>query len=317
LGYQYSNLFRRDHTITLSYTTCPDRLSDVQQYGVHYRAPFYRLGAALSLFYTRSEVDQGTIAEFFEVSGEGTFMGAGVDVILPPVGDLRHKLFLEVQDREFENDVFFGRDPTPLVPDVRSRPATLNHSGRLEGTWGEAAFRLGYTRNLVHGAHNNAEAYAATRAGADPHWDAFRYSAHLYLNLPLRFELRGRLSGQVADEPLIPGERFGLGGLRSVRGFEEREVSGDTCEEGHLELWSPTLGPGLRLLGFVDAGRARLDRPIPGLPDEEHLSSVGLGLRWQWRRHVHLLVDAAHVTNGAGETNAGDGRIHFSLFLRF
>ena len=317
LGYQASNLFRRDHTATLSYTTCPDRLSDVQQYGVHYRAPFYRLGAALHLFYTRSEVDQGTIAEFFEVSGEGTFMGAGLDLVLTPVGDYRHKLFLEIQDRDFENDVFFGRDPTPLVPDVRSRPVTLDYSGRLEGTWGEAGFHLGYARNLAHGANNDPAAYALTRAGADPHWDAFRYGAHLHLNLPWRFELRGRLSGQAADEPLIPGEQFGLGGLRSIRGFEEREVSGDTCEEAHLELWSPTLGPGLRLLGFLDKGRARLDAPIPGSPDKEHLSSLGLGLRWQWRRHLHLLVDGAYVTNGAADTASGDERIHFSLFLRF
>ena len=44
---------------------------------------------------------------------------------------------------------------------------------------------------------------------------------------------------------------------------------------------------------------------------------MGLGLRWQWRRHLHLLVDAARVTNGAADTDSGDERIHFSLFLRF
>ena len=40
--------------------------------------------------------------------------------------------------------------------------------------------------------------------------------------------LSARLDGQWSDEPLIPGEQFGIGGARSVRGYEEREASGDS-----------------------------------------------------------------------------------------
>jgi len=44
LGYQYSNLFNLDHAVTLSYTTSPGHWEDVEQKGVFYRIPFYKLG---------------------------------------------------------------------------------------------------------------------------------------------------------------------------------------------------------------------------------------------------------------------------------
>jgi len=103
-----------------------------------------------------------------------------------------------------------------------------------------------------------------------------------------------------------------------VRGFLERETSGDTGYALNLELWSPPLAEDLRLLAFVDTGRRAFDVPIAGQSDALNVSSIGAGLRWNWRRHLDVALDAAYVINGnPGGTVAGDARLHFGAVYRF
>jgi hemolysin activation/secretion protein len=117
---------------------------------------------------------------------------------------------------------------------------------------------------------------------------------------------------------LISGEQFGLGGVRSVRGFDEREVSGDSAQQLNLEVWTPPLFYNIRLLGFLDAGWLQFDKAFsPGMPDREALASVGLGLRWQWKSNLSVSLDLACAVNGADTTDAGDGKLHFNIFFRF
>ena len=78
VGHQRSNLFDLDHALTLAYTTSPDHLSKVKQYGVFYWAPIYRFNTALSAYWTKSDVDTGTVGVGgvnFNVSGKGEFFG--------------------------------------------------------------------------------------------------------------------------------------------------------------------------------------------------------------------------------------------------
>ena len=56
LGHQQSNLFDLDHALTMTYTTSPDHIEDVQQIGVFYWLPLYGYNTALRAFWTRSPV---------------------------------------------------------------------------------------------------------------------------------------------------------------------------------------------------------------------------------------------------------------------
>ena len=315
VGYQHSNLFNRDHIMTLSYTTSPGHFSDVQQFGGFYRIPFYKIGAGLSMFATHSKVDQGTVGEFFQVSGKGTFLGAGFDYALFPIADYSHKLELGIQDRLFENDTSFVG--TPIGVDIRSRPISLRYEGRWEKTKAKGDFYVEYVKNLTWGGSNNSFIYLSNRAGADCRWDAIRYGGRLDYPLPGNYLLRLRLTGQEANEPLISGEQIGLGGASSIRGFEEREVIGDSGQYINLEIWSPVLTYNTRILAFADIGRRDLDEPVPNQESKESLSSVGIGFRWQWRQNLNISCDVAYVTNGSATTDSGDGKIHFNLFYRF
>jgi hemolysin activation/secretion protein len=318
-GFQHSNLFNRDHIITLSYTTSPGHWSDVQQYGAFYRIPLYDIGAGISVFYSHSKADQGTVADFFDVSGKGDFAGISFDYTLFPIGDYSHKLTIGLQDRLFENDTsFLG---TPIGVDVRSRPMSLRYNGDFKNARVSTGFYVEYTSNLVCGADNDKKAYEATRADADPHWGAVRFGADLNYTLPKNWQLRSRFAGQVSNEPLISGEQFGLGGVRSVRGFDEREISGDNGYQFNLEVWTPVIVHNLRFLGFFDTGRRNLDDPHPGQIAGESISSIGMGLRWYWKSYLSISIDAAHVLNGISEgddiTKTGDNKVHFNVFVRF
>ena len=81
---------------------------------------------------------------------------------------------------------------------------------------------------------------------------------------------------------LISGEQFGLGGLGSVRGTsEDRPITGDNGAFASLEITTPELAAGLRLIGFVDAGWLGNNQPNETTkPARDTLASLGLGLRY-------------------------------------
>ena len=300
-------------------STLDDEVRDHAVKGQPVVKPFpgeaYKIGGGLSMFATHSKVDQGIVGDFFQVSGKGTFFGSTFDYALFPISDYSHKLKLGIQDRLFENDTSFVG--IPIGVDIRSRPISLRYEGRLEKTKVKGDFYVEYAKNLSMGGNNNLSIYLANRGGADHHWDVIRYGGKLDYPLTGKLLLRLRLTGQEANEPLISGEQFGLGGARSIRGFEEREVIGDSGQYVNLEIWSPFLKYNTRILAFADIGQRDLDEPIAGQESEESLSSIGIGFRWQWRQNLSISCDAAYVTNGATITDSGDEKIHFNIFYRF
>lgn len=128
---------------------------------------------------------------------------------------------------------------------------------------------------------------------------------------------REGLRGQHSSDALIPGEQFGIGGSSLVRGLEEREGTGDRGYVATLEVTTPPIAPGTRLVAFADTGEARLLAAggAPGVT--QHATSTGVGVRWQWRRQLTLSADWAYVLDGTGTTNKHDNRFHASLAWRF
>lgn len=314
VGVQHSNLWSLDHALTLSYTTSPDHWSDVRQYGVNYNMPFYAAGMEVALFATRSDVDSGTVARFFEVSGEGEFYGLRLTQHLLPYGSIRHGVRVSFEDRLFDNNVDFnGR---PIGVDVRTRPLgveyLLSHVTADSNTSG----RIGVFANLGGGAHNSAAAYAASRSGADRKWQTLRAALSHDLKFSDAWLWRGRMSGQWSREALISGEQFGLGGVDSVRGVDEREVAGDSGVQLSLELWAPPLGYGLTALMFADSAYGTRENTAPGERDHLSLTTYGMGFRWLPARWLTLSLDYGYVANGEGDERSGNSRVHFNVLGR-
>ena len=324
VGGTLGNLFDRDHALNASYVTSPGHAGQVAQWAVGYSAPFYGLGGTASAYYVRSDVDTGRVLEVFDVSGAGAFGGVLYTQELERRGRLTHRLSVGVDDRRFDNDVvpagaLAGIAVDLAAPPVRSRPVSLGYGAEYAAEdWGLDLW-VQYAHNLNSGGSNDDSVYDLNREGAKASWDAWRGGARLSWSLPAQWGVRGMFEGQIANEALIAGEQFSLGGVSSVRGFSEREVAGDDGVRGSLELWSPPVAKrDLRFLLFADAGRVFNAREIGGPPDDttDTLASLGAGVRWSWMERVELLLDVGVIVEGTA-TRENGARGHLKVLVRY
>ncbi len=320
LGYQHRNLFGRDHQLSLTYTTSPEDVDRVKQYGAVYRVPVYRWTGMFSFYGVRSTVDTGTVAEFFDVSGGGKTLGLTYTQVLNKAGKLRQRLIFDLADKLFENDATFAEQL--IGADVRSRPLSAQYHAEWDTPrWG-GLFNIGNYWNLDGGTDNTAAAYQTVRAGADQNWNAWRATLNADLRLPKAWQIQARLLAQYSDDLLIPGEQFGLGGINTVRGFEERELTGDRGISARLQLWSPPTVSQLQLGVFSDAGSLRRLQPKVGEVGSDTLVSIGVSARWGWKSRLNLQADYGYVLDGIDSGNPdattdNDSRLHASLVYRF
>ena len=141
-GCQHSNLFGRDHVLTASYTTSPNRIEDVKQIGLFYQIPVYRYAGSLSVFFAFSHVDTGVVADIVDVSGAGLFYGARYTHALRKFGAYTHKAVLSLEDKQFDSSLkFLLPDALPDDTSVRSRPVTLEYRGSYNQRWTSAQHR--------------------------------------------------------------------------------------------------------------------------------------------------------------------------------
>ena len=110
------------------------------------------------------------------------------------------------------------------------------------------------------------------------------------------------MNGQYTHDMLVTGEQFGIGGMDSVRGFDEREVTADYGFRGTTEIYTPDFGgktgisgARVRALAFVDWGGVFRINPAPGELQTQHISSTGLGLRLSHGTNFAARVDWAVV----------------------
>ena len=314
-GYQHTNLLDLDDSLTLSYTTSPGHWDDVKQWGANYRLPLYELSGALAFYYSRSDVNNGTVAEVFDVSGAGKFVGGSFTYTLRNRDNYRHRVFFGVDDKLFENNIDF--QGVALGVDVRSRPLTLGYSGEWRLEKAGINFQVSYLRNLPGGDRNEGAVYRAARLGAKQSWEAIRLSAAGSYALPKNWMATFSFNAQYTDEALISGEQFGPGGMNSVRGFEERGTTGDRGMKLSVEALTPEIKYNLRLLAFMDMGHVKILNTAPGQISSDTILSMGLGARWRWNDKLSASFDYGHSVEGAELPNAGGVKAHFAVYYRF
>lgn len=313
VGYlQYANLFDLDQSIGVAYTTSPNEPSDVKQYGLYYRAPIYAWGGVVSASHSYSSVSTGALGGGTVVTGAGYTSGLAYTQYLYPVGDYKSSVALGIDDKLFESPVINGI----IAPggDVRSRPVSLTYVATYQPNWGSLSVNAELDKNLGSGTYDTDAAYQSNRAGANRDWDALR----LFSSLSVPFggwTAATLLHAQYSSDALIAGEQFGLGGANSIRGANERAVTGDSGASLSLEIYTPELAENLRLLAFSDNGYLIRHDVQPGETGHEALESVGLGLRWSWQRSAQLAVDYGVITHGTRypAVPSGSSRVHLNL----
>lgn len=323
VGFQYANLWDKDHVITLQYTTSPDHLSDVSIYGAGYHLPLYGYRSSLDIYGGYSDVNSGTVAGLFNVSGKGTVGGVRYNYYLDKSNDFEHKLGLSLDYRAYQSNVdLFG---TPLGSDVTVHPVSLSYSGQLHlDNSGVLGFFVGVSKNIPGGNDGGQTAFTLARATANDSYTIYRFGANVNFPFTNGWEIQALADGQYTPDALVPGEQYGLGGLNSVRGFKEREVSNDYGYRASAELYTPSFASALKLdnsrlraLVFYDAGYVKRNKTLPGEIDSTGIASIGAGLRYSLGKHFNARFDYAYVLNGAPTRADGQQRAHVSLVYVF
>lgn len=329
----HNNVLDRDHQLSLAFTTSLERSSEVKQLGFNYRVPFYAQGGVLAASYTNSDV----VGQFgsFSSTGVGETYGVNYSHYLQPEGGRRSYLTLGWEDKTFNaTKIRIGGLVQYTPVDVnsnpvhrKSQPVTLGYAARTEGDTSVLAYSLSWAGNFAGGSGNNLKAYQAE----DPRiqnasWNALRGDASFTQAMGSGWLLGARSQFQFTSDALISGEQFGLGGASSVRGTSERPISGDSGIFASLELSTPELVPGLRLLGFADAGvlASHNTASVTNKVATDGLASAGLGLRYGVGR-VGVTAEWARIVRGAalpvsattGLPKQGDDKLHVNVTARF
>ena len=129
---------------------------------------------------------------------------------------------------------------------------------------------------------------ATQNSGSVPDGEFFSWLGQLQwaMRLPkslLETEIIARVDSQLSADPLLPIEKFAMGGARTVRGYRENSLVRDNGVVGSVELrlplWRSPLGRRMvELAPFADLGHA-WDESGPAHLKTRTIASVGLGLR--------------------------------------
>lgn len=318
LGYQYSNLFNKDHIANIHYSTAAEEPENVAQWVLSYSMPFYTLGDNLSFFYSDSTVESVTLFEnnpgLFDVSGIGTVLGVRYKIGFVNVKSFRQTVTIGLDKKVFNNQVSstsFGNAINDST--VQSEPLSVEYEISRPKGRSPFAFSVTYFENRI-----DDEAYASQDRAPDTQWGLTRIRGHY--DLPISdWLLRFKLAGQYADRPLISAEQFAIGGSHTVRGYEEYSVLGDRGHYSNIELWKKIKSMQLSWSVFYDSGQTEFTEVSePDTTELKHnISSFGFGLRWNPRRNIAVLADLAQVQSGFGETQKGDSKLHFNMTYKY
>ncbi|MCC6535795.1 MAG: ShlB/FhaC/HecB family hemolysin secretion/activation protein [Burkholderiales bacterium] len=350
LGFQHSNLFNRDHTVTVQYQLDPEpiqKADELKILGVGYRIPLYRYDASLDLLAGYSTIGPASAVTIpgtttsLNFTGSGTIFGARYNYMLPRVSwldDYDHRLSLGLDYKAFSNQVVpvtAGVAGASLTPDVTVYPLSLTYSGTKRMESAEFGFFGSVAHNIYpHGPDAYSEKFHGP-TGARPNegrptYTIWRYGLNYVRAFASDVQLRGLFVGQWTRDALIPGEQFGIGGWDNVRGMQEREAANDRGYRATVELYTPDLGPKLQLegarlrfLAFLDWASIRQNIIIPQNQCVASAAcgltalSAGVGMRMSLRQGVSLRLDYGQMLDAGMEGNRGDDRWHFGLAVAF
>ena len=327
-GFQHTNLFNRDHSLTAQYVTSPTDPSKVSIYGLGYRIPYYDLNSSLELIAGYSDVDSGVVQGLFNVAGSGIIGAVRWNYILPKWSEIEQKVAFGLDYRAFSNQVIPTGQNQNLTPDSTIHPVSVTYSGVRRMTAADLSFYAGVSQNIPGGNDGKEEDWrngVAARQAVTDDYTIFRYGFNYARQFRNEWQIRVGANGQYTNHALISGEQFGLGGPDSVRGYQLREVSNDRGYSIQSELYTPDFARkvGLsdtykaRALVFYDWGAAQRNKPAPGDIVRDSLASIGLGLRFTYGKMVNLRFDLAQILQETASRQVNDLRVSGSLAIVF
>lgn len=326
VGFNWGNVFDTDHQAGYQYDRS-GRDGALTAHHLSYTAPLPQRHI-LSLSASFIETDSDLFGAF-GLTGRSTRVGARYWLPLPRASSetLAHGIQGGVDYKRTNNNLdFFGTeifdDTADIVQFVAQYAGSMPDNGGLNSWYADLVLSPGG----ITGDNEN-ENFDAIRAGAKAAYGYVRAGYERLTRLPRGYTWVFTGDLQHASARLLASEQMGIGGSGSVRGFEEREASGDHGVIVSNELRSPGYRPGgehwflrnseLQGLVFVDWGMARTQDRRAGEPGSESLAGIGLGLRYRLGNYLVAQADYGWQMAGKDIDREDDSRAHVRILASY
>ena len=277
-------------------------------WGLGYTAPLNHHGMKLDLSYSgnQTKIKKGALKDF-DVEGNAWAVGATLRV--PFLVDANRRFETGFQFIRQHSVTEMGRHTaarTPWIDDTTSRYIpyiSFAHYGKTSVVYHKHS--LTYT----DGKRINGEGIHTFNYQLGALWQKRYNSGQL---LQARFD--GQLSANRYQD-LVSSDRFYIGGVNSVRGYEESLLAGEEGFAASLEYQVPLVPKGnVRALAFFDYGRIFGEA---ALKDADRLVSTGVGVTASIKDVSASLVLGIPLKREIGNEKVDRGRLHFTLSATF
>lgn len=291
---RYANLWQRFHELSAQWQTSPENTDEVKVGVLSYLAPL-RGDMRLAGYFIQTDSDIATVNDI-RIFGKGDIVGLRwVKPIVQKRSNVQ-SFSLGFDYKNFEEDTFILNTESTTAP-IEYLTFSSLYSAMNNTAAGSDSVSAGFTfgiRDLV----NDRYEFTQKRFAADASFIYFRADwLHNYF-LPKGWEFSHRIGGQISESPLVSNEQFSVGGVSSVRGYYESQVSGDLGLLANLELHAPDFSdvvPGFSEIDiylFADGGWVEVKRPAGGEESTTVISSLGLGAYMLLFDRLALQLDA-------------------------
>ncbi|MDR3566288.1 MAG: ShlB/FhaC/HecB family hemolysin secretion/activation protein [Negativicutes bacterium] len=317
--YLNGNVGGTGQTAVLSYTTSPDQMAAVKQFGLLYNVPLPKAKDNVYLTASYSDTNSGRIIsqDLYSIDATGTGSSAGLHYVHNFARTPQEKEGIDfgIDARQYKNGTILTVAGTPvnIGVDIDSLPLSISYQGNKKQGTDTMNYSLGYVRNIPGGGKNSTAQYQQYRQGTSASYQLWRGSLSYQHFYPSGWSTNIALSGQYSAERLIYPEQFGLGGSSSLRGMNERDVSGDRGALGRFEIYTPEFAKKQRVLLFIDAGYFDNILPVTGDLTRDSAVSCGLGWRYTGASGVSVSADYGYMLNGTVNTPTHSSKFHFSI----
>jgi hemolysin activation/secretion protein len=316
LDVSYGNLFQEGQSFSFEYQTAPQHTADARVLAFDYVAPLTALHSMLALYAVDTNSDVATVGAL-SVLGKGHIFGTR---LIHPFGAGSANISFGADLKDFHETVNLSDGTADKTP-IRYVNWALQYSYTEHAAGHDLLLTVGPSFGALAAPNRGAD-FDYKRFGANANYAYLRGSGEYRLGLPFSSSIRLRLSGQLAEAPLVSNEQFGAGGSATVRGYLESQVLGDNGVAGSLELYSPSWAllrgtENLAFLAFLDEGYVAIIEPLPQQQARFQLASMGLGARLTGHTGLTGSLDWAYPLRRNGTVQRGESRVLFNFSYGF
>jgi hemolysin activation/secretion protein len=320
---RYDNLWQKEHSVSLQFQTSPQDMEEVFAVAGSYVLPApWGNDNILAVYglYTDSNTAFGS---GFATVGKGWIVGFRNVFPLPAVDDFAHNLSVGMDYKSFEDDLSLEEEEGTQT-EITYLPLSFAYNASLKDEFGVTQFSSGINM-AFRGLVTDQDQFQEKRYESRGNYIYLTAGIERTQALPYGLGLFGKVDGQVADQPLISNEQYLAGGLKSVRGYKETEVSGDNAVHTTVEFLAPDLigftpwqgRGGLTPYLFYDMAWLHQKEPLPGEDEDITIQGIGVGLRGSVTQYFDFEVAWGLAMNDTDRTDKGDSDLYFVVRGQF